>query len=401
MLLIHDEEDHGQKELTEKQRLQSAASSIQMRSTFYTANQTMNKFSSGAGGSFQQNNEFQFDYKREIKSSYSYFRPKYDYPNLVIEKQIIQAKNRELAEKRHQEEMKEYLNEFGLDRARYKEEVEKKYEIKKVMKYYEEIIKKEKEELPQEIETKREYEVKTLIVDNINEVPLTMRSENLYDHNPQHDHKIDIMSVKNIDSDGKIKVNYEEIKINIKVKSVNSKDKTLNEFKNKMEKIPSESVAKMKVIDPVYGARQTYSKMLNIQEIDNPKNDYKLHYNPLSAYDNSNIEVTGVTPEKKINKSRPSTGYEYVRDNFERDNLLKQRKTLSNFKIKDYAAIKDKLMRTNTNFNIIALKAAFMPNFEEIRYPKFFLPNSSAGLLNKPVEPQTGKRLKSSKKNKK
>jgi hypothetical protein len=394
-------EEDNFKEINEKQRLQSATSSIQMRSTFYTANQTMNKFNLGSINNLQQNNDTPFDFKREIKSSYSYFRPKYDYPHLVIEKQIIQAKNREIAEKRNQEEMKEYLNEFGLDRARYKEEVEKKYELKKVIKYYEEIIKKDKEEQPQEIETKREYEVKTIIVDNINEVPKTSQFHTENFNEPDKDSKIDLMNVKNLDSEGKLKVNYDEIKINIKVKSVNSKDITLNDFKNKLEKIPSEATAKMKVIDPVFGARQTYSKMLDIQEIDNPKNEYQLHCNPLSAYDNTNVEVIGITPEKKINKSRPSTGYEYVRDNFERDNLLKQRKTLSNFKINDYSAIKDKLMQTNTNFNLSALKAAFLPNFEEIRYPKFFLPNSSAGLLIKPAEAQTGKRLKSSKKKKK
>jgi len=74
---------------------------------------------------------------REIKSSYSTFRPKYDYKNLLIEKNILTAKQKELAEKRNEEEMKEFINEWGISRARYIEEVEKKNETKKLLKLYE------------------------------------------------------------------------------------------------------------------------------------------------------------------------------------------------------------------------------------------------------------------------
>ena len=147
-MLNQDDEINNNKDFNDqnnKQRLSSATSSVQMRSTFYTANQTMTKFNNFTSQNTPlQPMDLQVDPRREIKSSYSYFRPTFDFPNLVTEKYLIQAKNRELAEKRHQEEMKEYLNEFGMNRARFKEEVEKKYDTKKIINFYDEILKYEK-----------------------------------------------------------------------------------------------------------------------------------------------------------------------------------------------------------------------------------------------------------------
>ena len=121
--LDKDKEDN---ESNDKQRLLSATSSVGLRSTFYTANQTQSKFpiantqqnnntltnpnfSSTYTSNFYPNQNSMptasdFNPLREIKSSYSYYRPKYDYSNLVVEKTVMQVKHRELAEKRNQEE---------------------------------------------------------------------------------------------------------------------------------------------------------------------------------------------------------------------------------------------------------------------------------------------------------
>jgi len=145
-------------------RVSSAASSNCFRSTHYTMNSTGTKFfnsqnlnsniknstlnnlntnlsSSLNFNNINENNIEQFasnfNPTREIKSSYSTYRPRYDYSNLVVEKNNLAAKQKELAEKRNQEEMKEVLNEWGISRARYVEEVEKKHETQNLLKFYE------------------------------------------------------------------------------------------------------------------------------------------------------------------------------------------------------------------------------------------------------------------------
>lgn len=135
-------------------RVSSAASSNCFRSTHYTMNSSGNKFfnsqniSSNTGfnapsTNFHSSNNNNYEQlinlhpTREIKSSYSTLRPRYDYTNLVIEKNSMNMKHKEIAEKRNQEEMKEFINEWGISRARYVEEVEKKNEIKRMLKFYE------------------------------------------------------------------------------------------------------------------------------------------------------------------------------------------------------------------------------------------------------------------------
>lgn len=149
-------------------RVSSAASSNCFRSTHYTMNSSGTKFFNSQNlnnnnrknstlnnfnnlnnnltnslnfNSINDNNTenlaLNFHPTREIKSSYSTFRPRYDYSNLVVEKTNLAAKQKELAEKRNLEEMKEMLNEWGISRARYVEEVEKKHETQKLLKFYE------------------------------------------------------------------------------------------------------------------------------------------------------------------------------------------------------------------------------------------------------------------------
>lgn len=73
---------------------------------------------------------------REIKSSFSTFRPKFDYSGLMIEKINFVAKQKEIAEKRNLEEIKECINEWGISKARYDEEIERKNDTKKMLRYY-------------------------------------------------------------------------------------------------------------------------------------------------------------------------------------------------------------------------------------------------------------------------
>ena len=73
---------------------------------------------------------------RETKFSYSYNRPQYNYDTMIIENNIKNNKLKLLSEKRGEEEIIEHLNKYGLKRAKYKEEMNNKYELKSVINMY-------------------------------------------------------------------------------------------------------------------------------------------------------------------------------------------------------------------------------------------------------------------------
>lgn len=73
---------------------------------------------------------------REPKFSYSFNRPPYNYKLMSIEKTIIDNKMKLVSEKRAEEEICSKLEEFGLQRAKYKENVMNKHEIKELIKMY-------------------------------------------------------------------------------------------------------------------------------------------------------------------------------------------------------------------------------------------------------------------------
>ena len=73
---------------------------------------------------------------RETKYSYSYYRPPYVFNTMLVENGIKDNKMKILAEKRSQEEIKQHLDKFGAKRAKYKEVMNNKYELKSVINMY-------------------------------------------------------------------------------------------------------------------------------------------------------------------------------------------------------------------------------------------------------------------------
>ena len=73
---------------------------------------------------------------RETKFSYSFNRPPYNFNNMVIENKIKESKLKVLSEKRGREEIKEHLEKFGIERAKYKENMNNKYELRSVINMY-------------------------------------------------------------------------------------------------------------------------------------------------------------------------------------------------------------------------------------------------------------------------
>jgi hypothetical protein len=382
----------------DKQRLYSAESSIAMRATNYTASQTSGKFFQSS--SSHRNLEVGLDPVREIKSSYSYYRPKYDLTNLNIEKNSVQAKHREVAEKRNQEEMKEFMNEYSINKAFYKEEVEKKFATRSLMNFYKAELKEDGQDLDYETNMNNTYDVAC-------ELKFKTNDELEYEDDIKKEQtvqgiegtlgiiKVDMNNIKNIGENNKLILNRDEVCVNIRLKDdISLKQETLLNTKNKNEKIPTDSIAILKVIDPLYNTRYNYSKIIDVKEIDNPKTEYKTMYNPLSAYDSMNLNlISSSSSPVKIYKNRPSTGYEFVRDNFQKNDLLGQKNILNNHKLNEYYRLKDNLIKLNNKtVSFPILKNCFLPPSEDVKYPKFYLPMAGAGMLSRPLEVTTKKK---------
>ena len=74
--------------------------------------------------------------KPEMKFSYSCNRPCSDHKSIEIENKIIDQKLKLVAEKRSLENIKHKINEFGIMRAKLKENINNKYEMKNLIKMY-------------------------------------------------------------------------------------------------------------------------------------------------------------------------------------------------------------------------------------------------------------------------
>ena len=74
--------------------------------------------------------------KPEMKFSYSFNRPCSDHKSIEIENKIIDQKLKLVAEKRSLENINHKINEFGVMRAKLKENINNKYEIKNLIKMY-------------------------------------------------------------------------------------------------------------------------------------------------------------------------------------------------------------------------------------------------------------------------
>ena len=80
--------------------------------------------------------DFYPDINKEIKSCFSYNRPFYDLQILSAEKKINEKKIESFAEKRNEEEIKKNIEQFGINRARYKETALKRIDLKNVINMY-------------------------------------------------------------------------------------------------------------------------------------------------------------------------------------------------------------------------------------------------------------------------
>ena len=115
--------------------------------------------------------------RKEIKSAYSYNRPAYQLAQLNIEKKIMEAKNIELREKRSQEEIKKFMDEAAMAKAKYREKREIKFNIDNIVKEYEKTFKIDKnaEQLIEE-ENKKEENNKDSKINEFKNINLNFKN---------------------------------------------------------------------------------------------------------------------------------------------------------------------------------------------------------------------------------
>ena len=396
-------------------RVGSANSSISMKSTFY-ATKTGKKWVSNSG--IGVTDELKpIDAKKEIKGGYSYVRPEYEFSKLVIEKEIITAKNKELKEKRNEEEMKIYLDEFGKAKAHYKEEKERKFNHANIVSACSKTFKVEKkdEELQEEDEDVLD-DVKSVKSDVVNE-------ENIFDPNSINDksninNKIVYTKIENLP-----KKETEDEKQILKKKTLMEKNleqinttftiyleadrkkliKNLEETKDTMTTIKPDTFALAVVDDRVLKARMQSAKICNVKEIHGPKLGYTHHFVPLSAFDYMNYQTYGDEPVKpKPKLERPKTASEFAMRNFDKysENFLELRRKMNEYKQEEIDRMTDMVFNGDgcskkiNNFE----NASVMPKVGGAR-TNYYYPRPATSLLPRPPEiPGKKKRRPKSKK---
>ena len=383
------------------QRIVSGQSSV-APSTHYSTNffnstgskfyqTTTNKFLSTAN-KFKLNNEL--DHVREIKSSYGYHRPVYDSNNLEIHKQFINEKNREVAEKRNQEEMKEFIHEWGFNKSKAIEEVERKQELKLLLKNYEKINYKAE---GKHTENNVEEDDKDELI-KINEEKEEEQNQ-LDDEFEGENTSIKMMIRKNLNIVNQTK----GIQINNAKGSVDKKVNVIESMKHRFDKNYPLELNPMIANEKLLATRKMYGNLLEVPEIDNQKqgeyySDYK---SALSLYDNyTDCKIKDFSLNKRENPfnyklsigERPATHHEQV-------NPLRQRRTLSAFNVvKEIKELKKDLNSNNVNISLKTLtEGLVLPNAS--KYPKYFLPKPGFGLLKNPFpEIPKGRKRPASKK---
>ena len=342
---------------------------------------------------------------RETKFSYSYNRPQYNYENMIYENKILQNKLKFQAEKRSQEEIKSQIERIGKIRAKYKEEVNNKYEIKNVIDMYVKnndftspLLKKYKlkpnksmndihsrnikrDNLYQKSSSKnQEYNVGitsiaqqqgSKTIRNINK-----EKQDIIPISPNNDimNKIKTDSVKNIENKIVLEpLKLNKIKIKLKVQREIIQNNMLNKIK-KIEKPPSEIITRLMSTDNLFQINKSYQSLCNIyrqvkpveinnaqEKNENGNNDSKededsfSHNFCLSLYDEGNLKKLNQNKHNKINfpqtiRKESKNKIEQLHNtyNIYKNNFLNLRRTVSDWKRGEYINLLDKMKRNIT-----------------------------------------------------
>jgi len=372
---------------------QTASASTNFRSTKFTNfNGTGNKFFNPGGtvGSNLNSNVFGSNQIiKEVKSNYITFCPKYNFENLYIEKMNYNYKQREIADKKYEIEKKKMLVEFGFARAGMKSELDRKQNLRQIVtcrsineqtftKMNEDMMKKGLEDKPINFKINLNH-IKNIKAKDEND-PINIKS-----------------SIKSMDSqianNNTIEKKEKIINIDSIIKDKNT-DNLLNNLQEKLGKdfegekvpeIPSEAISTARIVNPLFDARQSYYKTLNLKPIDKMKPEYSIKHNPLSVFDITNLDNVNINPHfkqppKQVCLHRPSTSLDF-KSLDPNNNPLNRRRLLSGSKNFEIDRIKTSLL--NKNIHVEDLKSKILPPENKKTYSMNFLPFPGISLMAK------------------
>ena len=320
-----------------------------------------------------------------------------------ISKKIMESKNEELNEKRSQEEIENKLKEFAMNKARYRENELKKYEMKKIIEDYEKnhsnnnstiIQKTNNAETSTNFETVNEensniprYLTKSCKIPtkvHFNDISISKPKENDNDDNKLKENsppvfklkrcstkvlsvpkramlalqrkKVIIDDVKNMNYFSKKIIDNQEENIikgtvSLKYQKIEINNQLLNNNLEK-ENVPADSIFKLISHDPVYKEKMLISKMCNIPLKSNRNKDIcksaefceKYKKIPVLGFTEKNNETKKkkfILKNSVINKSK------ILNDDYQKNknNLLNFRISLGYWKQKEYKIICDKIAK--------------------------------------------------------
>ena len=178
--------------------------------------------------------------KYEIKSSYSIERPPYNEAMVKIENNINAMKNKGIIEKNNESEIAKAIDDFGKKRALFQSDLNKKYELKNIIKDYKSNNKSSIKILPKDIKLKK-IDKKTINDINNDKNNLIKTETNISNYNNQvisHD-KNEQRKSETIDS------TKEELKEEIKEEKKKEKENIVIENSNYEIKKPKRRLCKI------------------------------------------------------------------------------------------------------------------------------------------------------------
>ena len=336
---------------------------------------------------------------RETKFSYSYNRPEYDYDTMIIENNIIKEKMKEMKEKRTKEEIKEKLDKYGSDKAKYNESIVNKYELKNIIKMYSSnhdfgsnilskykyITPNAKRDMSKFWKSKTNNEIKESIFSEKNsEKKKELKLEefkrnmgkrsysqvvkninNFFNEKP----KVEINEIKNIDNNSKAikENNKDEIKVSkIKIKEPINKIKRYLKLKENYNNIPNDVFYNIFNKNPLFKQKFFYDKMCNIKfkkietnikddkdETEKDESESEYHNFYMSAYDSGNLKKLENFSNKKVETKKPvrKRNKKNIIEAFEssKDNFLNFRKTMDSWKKENFEKLYNRLKKNKDN----------------------------------------------------
>ena len=314
----------------------------------------------------------------ETKFSYSYNRPEYNFKNMVYENKILKSKTKLIAEKRTHEEIQSQIEMMGKMRAKYKEDVNYKYEVRDVVDMYSRL-----NDFVSPILQK--YKLKQSKSMNDLKENKKITAKNIFKEKPNiknKDTKTGIRQIirnknANIEAEDKINSKKNEQKNSIEFEQILSISPIKEDNRNIMTKI------KPKTIE---NERKTFSGILDKIKVDSIKNiENKKLIEPLKLtklkikmkINKENIQNRMLNKVKKIT-SRPHP--EIVTNLMTTDTLFQAHKnyeTLCSIKKRTPSVEINHKLDNNNNIN------AYLEEDEEDNYNNFCLSLYGGGNLKK------------------